>query len=168
MTIGYIDINTLQGTTSVYVKKNCFKAKVRMEYRNAVIVGGVILLLLGLIGMTGLFSAAVTPIAVAADQSITYLIPNSANVNQAPAQFAYYYFTNGHNAVLAIEQAAVDLGLGWLVSTLTEGVIGPLSATGAFADSVNGLAKTAAQLFVDSLPWWGYALIGYAAAFGAL
>jgi hypothetical protein len=54
-----------------------------------------------------------------------------------------YYFTDGHNARLALQQAALALGLMYILS-FAEADVTVFSAAGQVASSVSALASTAA------------------------
>ncbi len=98
-------------------------------------------------------------------ESITYFGSNSYHADNS--QFAIYYFTDGHNAKLALAKAAYSLGLMYILS-FVEADVTVFSAAGQVASSVSALASTAASIFLSAIPWWAYAAIGYAAAFAAL
>ena len=132
------------------------------KYRNALIA---IFVALFLSGGGILVVNASSPVIFSVGESITYFGSNSYHADNS--QFAIYYFTDGHNAKLALAKAAYSLGLMYILS-FVEADVTVFSAAGQVASSVSALASTAASIFLSAIPWWAYAAIGYAAAFAAL
>jgi hypothetical protein len=108
------------------------------KYRNALIA---IFVALFLSGGGILVVNASSPVIFSVGESITYFGSNSYHADNS--QFAIYYFTDGHNAKLALAKAAYSLGLMYLLSYVEDDVM-VFSAAGMVASSVSALASTAA------------------------